>query len=172
MIGNTTTPLPAISLCCFLLWTRTFTLIVSMPPNQDYSDLLERIVEAENSHDAEQVAALVAEDYRSETPAHPERNFTGREQVRQNWQAVFENTPDLSAELLRSTVDDDTLWTEWHLTGTQTDGTQLDMRGVAIWGVEKEVLQWGRIYMEPVDQGGETWEEFYTVAEDQANDTS
>lgn len=143
-----------------------------MPTEQNYSELIERIVEAENSQDADEVAELVAEDYRSETPTHPERNFTGHEQVRQNWQTVFENTPDLSAELLRSAVNDDTLWTEWHLTGTQTDGAELDMRGIAIWGVKDDLLQWGRIYMEPVEEGGETWEEFYAVDEDSTDNTS
>lgn len=128
----------------------------------DGRDVIERMVEAENSHDADRVAELVAEDYRSETPTHPERNFTGREQVRQNWKAVFESTPDLEAELLRSSVDGGTAWTEWHLTGTQTDGTELDMRGVGIFGVEDGLVQWGRIYMEPVQKGGDvTWEEFY-----------
>lgn len=137
-----------------------------MSTEQEHSKLIERIVEAENSQDADQVAALVAEDYRSETPIHPERNFTGREQVRQNWQAVFENTSDFNAELLRWTANGDTLWTEWHLTGTQTDGTELDMRGVGIWGVEDGLLQWGRIYMEPVTETEDvTWEEFYTADE-------
>lgn len=137
-----------------------------MSTEQEHSKLIERIVEAENSQDADQVAALVAEDYRSETPIHPERNFTGREQVRQNWQAVFENTSDFNAELLRWTANGDTLWTEWHLTGAQTDGTELDMRGVGIWGVEDGFLQWGRIYMEPVTETEDvTWEEFYTADE-------
>lgn len=27
--------------------------------------------------------------------------------------------------------------------GTQSDGTELDMRGVAIWGVKDDLLQWG-----------------------------
>lgn len=143
-----------------------------MPADRDHSELIKRIVEAENSHEAERVAALVAEEYRSETPTHPERGFTGREQVRRNWRAVFENTPDLKAELLRSTVDGDTLWTEWRLTGMQTDGTKLDLRGVAIWGVEDGLLQWGRIYMEPVERSeDETWEEFYTVGGDSATDS-
>lgn len=134
-------------------------------------ELIERIVAAENSHDADRVAELVAEDYRSETPIHPERDFTGREQVRENWQAVFESAPDLDVKLVRSAVDGDTIWTEWHMTGTQTDGTELDMRGVAIWGVEDDLLQWGRIYMEPVEQTGDvTWEEFYTVEEDSGTD--
>jgi ketosteroid isomerase-like protein len=135
-----------------------------MTTDSDHSELIKRIIEAKNSHEAEQVAALVAEDYRSETPTHPDRGFMGRDQVRRNWQAVFENTPDLDAELLRSTVDGDTLWTEWRLSGTQIDGAELDLRGVAIWGVEDGLLQWGRIYMEPVEKAPDkTWEEFYTV---------
>lgn len=143
-----------------------------MTNDEEHIDLIERIVEAENSHDADKVAGLVAKDYRSETPIHPERNFTGREQVRENWQAVFESTPDLNAELVRSTVDGDTIWTEWHLTGTQTDGTDLDMKGVGIWGVEDGLLQWGRIYMEPVAETKDvTWEEFYTVEEGPENDS-
>lgn len=143
-----------------------------MTSENEYQELIEQIVEAENSQDAEQVAALVAEDYRSETPTHPERNFTGREQVRQNWQAIFESTPDFTAELLRSTVDADTLWTEWHLTGTQTNSTELNMRGVAVWGVEDGLLQWGRIYMEPVEKTGDkTWEEYYTVDETSETDS-
>lgn len=143
-----------------------------MTNNGGHIDLIERIVEAENSHDADKVAELVARDYRSETPIHPERNFTGREQVRENWQAVFESTPDLNAELVRSTVDGDTLWTEWHLTGTQIDGTDLDMKGVGIWGVENGLLQWGRVYMEPVAKTEDvTWEEFYTIEEDSENDS-
>lgn len=130
----------------------------------DHSELIERIVEAENSHDADRVAELVATDYRSETPTHPERNFTGREQVRENWRAVFESTPDFEADLMRWAVDGDTLWTEWHLSGTRTDGTDLELRGVAIWGVEDGLLQWGRIYTEPVERAEDvTWEEFYRV---------
>ena len=100
-----------------------------MTVDQDYSELIDRVIEAQNSHDADQVAELVAEDYQSETPLHPERDFTGREQVRRNWQAVFESVPDFQIELLRSAVDGDTIWLEVHLTGTQTDGTELDMRG-------------------------------------------
>ena len=140
-------------------------------PSYDRTELLERIVEAENSHDADRVAALVAEDYRSETPAHPERNFTGREQVRRNWRALFESTPDFGAELLDSTVDGDTLWTEWRMTGTRTDGTELDMRGVAVWEVEDGLLQRGRIYLEPVDEAdAATWEEFYAAGGNPATD--
>lgn len=134
-----------------------------MTTKRDYSELIDRIVEAENSYDADRVAELVAEDYRSETPLHPDRDFTGREQVRRNWQAVFESVADLDVELLRSAVDGNTIWLELHMTGTQADGTDLDMRGVAIWGVEDGLLQWGRLYNEPVQRSEDvTWEELFT----------
>lgn len=132
-------------------------------------ELVERMVEAENSHDADQIAALVAEDYHSEAPAHPERTITDREHLRETWQAVFESTPDLEADLLRYAVSDNTLWTEWYMHDTQTDGSELEMRGVAIQGFEDGLLQWGRIYMEPVEQAeGETWEELYSVEDETA----
>lgn len=137
-----------------------------MAPDRDYVELIDRIIEAENSHDADRVAQLVAEDYRSETPLHPERDFTGREQVRRNWRAVFESVPDLEVELLRSAVDGSTIWLEMHMSGTQTDGTELDMRGVAIWGVEDGLLRWGRLYNEPVQRAHDvTWEELFTPDE-------
>ena len=62
---------------------------------------------------------LLRPGYRNMTPAHPERGFTGREQVRRNWEQIFAAIPDLSAEILSSAVDDDTIWTEWEHRGTR-----------------------------------------------------
>ena len=45
----------------------------------------ERLRDAFNSHDSQQVAALFAEDYASSQPAHPSRAFVGRAQVLENW---------------------------------------------------------------------------------------
>ena len=44
----------------------------------------ERLRDAQNSRDADRMAALFAEDYRSDHPAHPGREFTGRAQVLEN----------------------------------------------------------------------------------------
>lgn len=127
-------------------------------------DVIQRLVTAMNDHDPEGVAACMTSDYRSETPTHPERNFTGREQVRQNWEAAFESTPDLQADVSRLSVDGDTVWTEWQIQGTQTDGSELDLRGVAIWQIEDDLLQAGRIYLEQVQSAPDvSWEEFYGV---------
>ena len=57
---------------------------------------LARLEHATNAHDVNEVVACFAADYRNETPAHPERGFTGREQVRGNWEQIFAAIPDIS----------------------------------------------------------------------------
>jgi hypothetical protein len=64
--------------------------------------VLERLNAAMNAHDIEAFLACFQDDYESEQPAHPDRAFQGREQVRSNWSAIFEGVPDFRSELLRS----------------------------------------------------------------------
>ncbi len=113
-----------------------------------------RLRDAINAHDLDELVACFAEDYRNETPAHPERSFIGREQVRTNWEQIFSVIPDLRAELLRYTVDGDTVWSEWEHRGTRPDGSPHVMRGVVIFGVDGGVATWARFYLEPVEEGG------------------
>jgi hypothetical protein len=72
--------------------------------------VLERLRDAQNMHDLDGFLACFDSDYRSEQPAHPGRAFTGREQVRRNWAAVFDAVPDFRAELPRSAQVGDTHW--------------------------------------------------------------
>jgi len=58
---------------------------------------LARLERATNAHDVNEVVACFAADYRNETPAHPERGFTGREQVRGNWEQIFAAIPNITA---------------------------------------------------------------------------
>jgi steroid delta-isomerase-like uncharacterized protein len=116
--------------------------------------VLERLHRAMNEHDVEAFLANVDADYRSEQPAHPERAFGGREQVRENWQAIFQGVPDFRAELIRSAVDGERVWAEWGWHGTRTDGSRLEMSGVTIFGVRAERIVWGRLYMEMIETGG------------------
>jgi ketosteroid isomerase-like protein len=109
---------------------------------------------AMNARDIEAFVACFAEDYDSEQPAHPDRAFVGREQVRENWSAVFGGVPDFSAELVSVASIGDTEWSEWRWRGTQADGTKLDMAGVIVGGVRDGLLQWARLYVEPVEQEG------------------
>jgi ketosteroid isomerase-like protein len=116
--------------------------------------MVERLCRATNAHDLAAVVDCFAADYRNETPAHPERGFTGRDQVRRNWEQIFTAIPDVTAEVLGCAVDGDTAWTEWEHRGTRPDGSRHLMRGVVIFGVTGGVAQWARFYLEPVRADG------------------
>ena len=113
------------------------------------------LARATNAHDIEAFVSLFAEDYDSEQPAHPDRRFRGRDQVRANWSAVFSGVPDFRAELVASAVDADTAWTEWRWHGTHSDGSRLEMAGVIVMGVRNASIIWARLYVEPVEAAGE-----------------
>jgi len=117
--------------------------------------MVERLRVATNTHDLEALVSCFAADYRNETPAHPERGFTGRDQVRRNWDQIFAAIPDVTAEVLRCAVDGDTAWTEWEHRGTRPDGSQHLMRGVVIFGVRSGVAKWARFYLEAVQKDGD-----------------
>ena len=117
--------------------------------------VFERLNAAMNAHDIEAFVACFDEEYQSEQPAHPARGFGGRDQVRQNWSAIFEGVPDFSSELVGAATTGDTEWSEWHWRGTRADGTPLDVAGVIVAGVGDGRLRWARLYVEPVDHGDE-----------------
>src|SRR3954470_17641899 len=112
-------------------------------------DVLDRLLAAMNARDIDAFVACFAENYDSVQPAHPDRAFTGSEQVRANWSEVFDGVPDFTAELVGRTGDGDELWSEW-----RWRGTGLDMAGVIVAGVRDDALAWARLYVEPVEQDG------------------
>jgi ketosteroid isomerase-like protein len=116
--------------------------------------LSELLVQAMNAHDLEAQVACFRDDYRSEQPAHPNRTFIGREQVRQNWSTLFESIPDFRAELLRLAVVDNEEWAEWIWHGTKQDGTPLEERGVTIFGIRDGRITWGRLSLEEIERDG------------------
>jgi uncharacterized protein (TIGR02246 family) len=113
-----------------------------------------RLQAAMNAHDIEAFVACFTADYDSVQPAHPDRAFRGREQVRANWSAVFAGVPDFRAEVVRVAAAGDTAWSEWHWEGTQTEGGRLDMAGVIVFGLRDDRVAWARLYVEPVEQQG------------------
>jgi len=117
---------------------------------------VDRLVDATNRHDLDGLVACFAEDYENQTPVHRARGFRGRGQVRRNWEEIFAFVPDIRAELLASAIDGETVWTEWHMSGTRRDGTPLHLRGVVIFGVGDGLAEWARFYLEPVDEGTAT----------------
>jgi len=116
--------------------------------------IVQRLRQATNDHDLDALAGCFAVNYRNETPAHPERSFAGRDQVRKNWTQIFAAVPDVHAEVLRCVEDGDTVWSEWEHRGTRPDRSAHVMRGVVIFGVEGGLVSWARFYLEPVQDGG------------------
>ena len=117
--------------------------------------LLERITEAQNSHDAELLASYFADDYRSAQPAHPGRAFSGRAQVHENWSSVFAGVPDFRAELLAFCRTGAVEWGEFDWRGHHADGSPFAMCGVIIVEVRDDQIASGRLYMEPVEDLGD-----------------
>ena len=116
--------------------------------------VIDRLTGAQNAHDLDGMVACFHEDYLSEQPVHPARTFQGVDQVRKNWSMLLESIPDLHSDLLRSAVDGDTVFVEVHWTGTRTDGTPFDERGVLIMGIRDDRIAWGRLYLDDVESEG------------------
>jgi ketosteroid isomerase-like protein len=116
--------------------------------------VVERVAQAMNAHDVDAFVACLDEAYESEQPAHPDRAFAGREQVRENWSAIFASVGDFSAELVRADAVGDVEWSEWRWRGTHDDGSPLDMAGVIVFGVRGGRVVWARLYVEPVEHAG------------------
>jgi ketosteroid isomerase-like protein len=120
----------------------------------DATELIAQIQRATNDHDLDALVACFNDDYVSEMPVHPARDFQGRDQVRRNWTQIFAAVPDLTSRLVRSSRTGDTVWAEWEWFGTRRDGAPHLMRGVTILGYEDGGAAWARFYMEPVEQSG------------------
>ncbi len=122
-----------------------------MPTADAAGKVLERLLLSVNAHKLDELVACFASDYLNETPAHPQRGFRGRDQVRQNWTEIFSRVPDISARVPSSVGHGDALWTEWEMSGTRTDGAPFLMRGVVIFAVADELISSARFYLEPVE---------------------
>ena len=113
--------------------------------------MVERLAAATNVHNLDALEACFTPDYVNETPVHPARGFTGREQVRRNWEQIFRGVPDIAVRV-HWIADGETAWSEWEMSGTRLDGTPHEMRGVVIFGVRDGLAAWARFYLEPVDR--------------------
>ena len=117
-------------------------------------DFMEHLLAVMNRHDAAAVAACFAPDYRSDQPVHPSRNFSGNQQVLENWTSVFDGVPDFHAEQVASITAGSTVWTEIRWQGRYRDGSRFLMAGVAVLGIRDDQIAWARLYMEPVEESG------------------
>jgi ketosteroid isomerase-like protein len=122
-------------------------------PRIDPRVTIDRLIQATNAHDVAGIVACFAEDYALVCPPHPARSFRGSEQVRRNWTQILAGVPDLTARLVASAVDGASIWTEWEMVGTRRDQGAFRMRGVFVFGVDDDRIRWGRMFLEPVDEG-------------------
>jgi ketosteroid isomerase-like protein len=121
------------------------------PTDSELPQVIDRLAAATNDHDVAAIAGCFAEDYVNHTPAHPSRGFTGREQVRRNWEQILAGVPDLSCVVTRHAIHGDEVWTEWEHTGTRRDGASHLMRGIIVFTVAGEEISAASFYLEPVD---------------------
>ena len=116
--------------------------------------VVERWVQAMDAHDIETAVACFHADYHDEAPARRGERVVGREKIRENFSRLFPDLPDLGAELVGCVTKDDTAWMEWRMRGTRPDGTIMEFAGVNIFGIEGDLIRWGRIYSELVREAG------------------
>ena len=118
----------------------------------DPSAVVQRLRAVTNTHDRDAIVACFASDYRNETPAHPARNFVGKEQVQRNWTQILAAIPDVSTEIVASAVSGNMVWTEWEHRGTRRDGTAHLMRGVVVFRIANGLIASARFFLEPVEE--------------------
>ncbi len=117
----------------------------------DAMEVVTKFVNACNRHDADGVYACLHPDFDSIQPMYPSRNFRGADQVRRNWQAIFDAEPGFRLTVLRSAAVDDTIWLELHGAGEDAE-----VAGVFVMGIQGDRIRWARIYsalVEPVPEG-------------------
>ena len=113
---------------------------------------LDRLMRATNGHDLDALVACFAADYENLTPAHPQRGFVGREQVRRNWEQIFAAVPDLRSEVVAAAFDGSTAWVELEMRGTRRDGSEHHMAGVVVFDVVDGAARRARFFLEPVEE--------------------
>ncbi|WP_369045545.1 nuclear transport factor 2 family protein [Sinomonas sp. P10A9] len=112
-----------------------------------------RLFESISQHDLGGMVACFAEDYVNETPIHPDRSFTGREQVRKNWSTILAGLRDLQPYVVRATTaPDGMVWVEWGQRGTRPDGVPVALAGVSIFTLDADAIAAVRFYLEPVER--------------------
>jgi ketosteroid isomerase-like protein len=118
---------------------------------QETIQVIKKLQKAMNEHNLDAMLECVDVDYVSEQPFYPDRNFTGREHMQENWTWILKNCPDFVSSLKRYSVSNDTIWAEWHWYGTNEDSSKFNMLGVTIFKVEGGRITNGRLFMESVE---------------------
>ena len=98
----------------------------------DLITLLDRFADAWNRHDLDALMSMMTDDCVFESSAGPQVNgqrSEGREAVRAAYAKVFETFPDAHWGNPRHFIAGDRGVSEWTFTGTQKDGTRVEVNG-------------------------------------------
>ena len=104
--------------------------------HNEQMDTLQRVLDGFNAHDLEAILSHFAEDCVFEAARGPEpwgRRFTGKEEIRRGFGALFENIPDVHFGDDSSFIAGNRAVSEWTITGTTVDGERLELRGCDLW---------------------------------------
>ena len=105
----------------------------SMPrAGADLVELLDRFAGAWNRHDLDALMSMMTDDCVFEASAGPHvdgQRSEGRQAVRAAYAAVFETFPDAHWANARHFIAGNRAVSEWTFTGTQKDGTRVEVTG-------------------------------------------
>lgn len=118
--------------------------------------VVDRLADAISTQDIEALVGCFAPTFSVEWPVHPARSFSGPDQVRRNWEAIFKAFPTIKATITTRVRSGDEIWGEWEFTSEAGDGPRFWQRGVIIVNVDGEHIVRSRFYMEPVEEAAGT----------------
>jgi len=109
---------------------------VSVSEEATKLEVLARVLDGFNRHDADAIVAEFVDDCVFESPRGPDpwgRRFVGRDEVREGFAARFRGIPDDHYEGTGDFVSAERGVSEWILTGTTVDGERLEVHGCDLW---------------------------------------
>ena len=104
--------------------------------HDDAMRMLEAITYAFDRHDLEGILVHFTDDAVFEAPRGPEAwgtRFVGLDAIREGFAGRFAGIPDIRYQGDAHFVDGDRGASEWTLSGTTTDGQQIEVRGCDLW---------------------------------------
>jgi ketosteroid isomerase-like protein len=99
-------------------------------------EMLDEIMAAFNDHDLDRIMSFFADEAVFEAPRGPEacgKRMVGKAAVREGLAGRFIGIPNVHYGDSESFVSGDRGASEWTLTGTTTDGEQIEVRGCDLW---------------------------------------
>ncbi len=103
-----------------------------MSEAEDNMKILQQLADHFNAHDLDRIMDLFADDCSLDMPRGQDpwgTRFEGKEQVRRGLAIRFETTPDVHYGDCRHFVAGSMGVSEWHLTGTRSDGAKIRVNG-------------------------------------------